>query len=198
MNQLQSTHPTRWIAEGIRAAKEFEGHWISAKLAAMNAGFWFIKARAASGERFGDLLAAACGDAGFVPRTAYRYMELAEAALAWAEQELGDVSADKLQDHARQAVMQSPREFVALLREGGFMRKFGEYDAVKYNRLKNKQPHQLTFSFRVADEQLDALTETPDLDQLAVPSLTSLHTKLTRGLARVEEALKMKGAIDVG
>lgn len=71
------------------------------------------------------------------PRTVRFWCALADEAIAWVREsnpQLKTVS--DIQAAARDLVMQSPKPLIALCRELGHMRKFGEYDAVKYAQKK--------------------------------------------------------------
>jgi hypothetical protein len=110
---------------------------------------------------------------------------------------------DKIEQIACDMVMHSPKPMVALLRELGEVREFGEYDSVKYHS-KNitTDSNQVEFKFVSSITTLDMLTKIGDADfNLVFPEdrkpaecLTELESKLETALEKVR-AMKNAGQV---
>lgn len=187
----------KWFREGIAEHQKFLAAFRSAKEAAFNAGLYFLSAKAAHKhgefEQFADLFREQVS-----VRSVRRYMEFSTECLEWAKSDRPDLkSLAKLQDHARALVLQSPKGMVALCRELQLMRKFGEYDAVKYarNKTSDRDEPQLFFSFEEFESALQPLVrnQAPQLKDLAVSSLQKLEADLAAAAATVREELAQRG-----
>ena len=194
-------HPARtadtWISEALSHTEKAKAAFRNFHLHTLNAGVFFIKARETAGEgNFGTLLLNYSKQ--ISRRSAYRYMEFAEAALTWAKQERPDLSDPELLNYARSMCLQSPREFIALLRSETvngqhLLRPFGEYDAVRYQSRKLGQSTPVKFNFSKGLTVLDTLAhldapefvfDLPD-GTSQVEALAELEQKLELSLTKV-------------
>lgn len=194
MNNL--TTASKWMSQGIAESERFRKSFEQTKIAAMNAGVAFIKARSELPEgEFSEFIRT------FEPKTTrttvYRYIQFTETALAWACEQnpaLKDKPAELLKA-AYKVVLQSPKPFIALTRQEGQMRKFGEYDAVKYATSKLGNPKQIEFTFSTVFSTVETLAHLGDENyQINFPegkepleALTELETKLEHALERVRQ-----------
>lgn len=190
----------KWMLEGIREHELFQRAFLSAKEHALNAGIFFLSAM----DRLGD------GDWGLflegyshkIPkRTVQRYVEFASEVLEWAKaQNPKLIGMEKLAEVAREMVLQSPKGLVALCRELKLMRKFGEYDEVKYRKQKliGNSQQQFEFTFESIVVSLDVLTHFGDSNYTfnypkgvdEVEFMSQVEAKLEVALARVREIKK--------
>jgi hypothetical protein len=155
---------TKWMQQGITESHNVRKTFAQTKCHAMNAGVFFVKARKeleGSGD-FNDFLATF--EAHISRPTVYRYIQFTEAALAWAQAEHpAEKNPEALLKLAYKIVLQSPKPFVALMRQLGEMRKFGEYDSVKYATKKlNAGTAQIEFAFDDLLAPLDHLAHFGD------------------------------------
>jgi len=192
---LQSA-AARWMLEGIREHEAFNAAFRSARAHAINAGFFFLSARQQIADgNWGEFL---FGYNHKISERAVRfYMLLATEAIEWVKHAQPQLAGlDKIQAAARDLVMESPKPLVALARELGFMRRFGEYDAVKYaTRKRLGDAGQIEFEFTAAEHTLDLLCDPKVV--LKFPesadqheALTELKGKLQSATARVEHLLQ--------
>jgi hypothetical protein len=72
---------------------------------------------------------------------------------------------ERISAAARAMVMDSPKGLVALCRELKLMRRFGEYDAVKYRSKQIKGNQQMEFNYSDAADTLQLLCS----DQVELP-----------------------------
>jgi len=155
----QTADAAKWMTEGIKQHEVFQVAFGRAKESALNAGFFFLAARQCFKDgAWGEFL---LGYTHKLPRrTVERYVEFAEEVLKCVkEQNPGLVGLEKLSEAARQMVLQSPKGLVALCRELKLMRKFGEYDAVKYRSQKLLgDDKQQEFGFDYFSTALDMLS----------------------------------------
>lgn len=184
----------RWFAEGVKCHQIFNRAFKQARENAINAGFFFMSARelVPHGEwsMFCELHAQEIPE-----RTVRFYLQLAESAIEWVKSEQpGLKKISEVHAAAREMVMQSPKPLVALCRELGHLRKFGEYDAVKYAQ-KKLGSGQLELDFEKISSSLDLLTHFGEANvQLIFPegkdqeqALAEVETKLETALLRVRE-----------
>ena len=156
----------KWFAEGVKNSLLFDRDMKHAREHGMDAAFFFLRARELSphgawGE-FCDLHADEIS-----PRMVRFWCQLADEAVAWvkaAQPALKSIT--EIQAAARELVMQSPKPLIALCRELGHMRKFGEYDAVKYATRKIGSTTQIEFDF------LDLLAPMDHLSHFGDPNYT--------------------------
>jgi hypothetical protein len=162
----------------------------------LNAGVAFIRARDAAT----DFAALVESYQSQISRASvYRYMAYAEAIIAQAaasKPELKDT--DQLLEYARDMVIQSPRPLVAVLRADGALRKFGEYDSVRYQRKKLGIPKPIVLRWATVMDHLDALARIGEDHsvRVAVPdgtdereSLRVLRDRLQAALAALDQHL---------
>lgn len=151
-----NTTAQKWLDAGIDEADKFISTWKKAKAHVVNAGFFFIRAREACPDG-SWLFLLQTNAAKMKPRTVQFYIQLAEAALAWALSQHPQLSGPKLEEAAREVMMQSPKPLVALLRDLRLLLPFGEYDAVKYAQRRLNSPAQLELNFDKLFSTFDAL-----------------------------------------
>ena len=182
----------KYVEQGIQQHQQFIAAFRKAKEHALNAGFFFLSAQecAEHGDFESVLLKyeEQCGRS-----TIYRYIDFAKEVLEWARLEAGkDATADQLLTAGRSMVLQSPRGYIALCRQLSLMRKFGEYDEVKYKTKKLLgESKQLAFTF----EELTAHLKVYTTDfQLTLPegkdettALTELETELETALTNIRQ-----------
>lgn len=160
MNKI--TNASKWMQEGITQARRCRDAFEETKIRALNAGVLFAKARQEVGEGEFSIFVARYEDRQETTRTTvYRYIQFSEGVLEWAKAEHPELvnKPEALLKAAYKVVLQSPKSFVALMRQLGEMRKFGEYDAVKYatRKLGNGNTAQIEFKFDELLAPLDHL-----------------------------------------
>jgi hypothetical protein len=160
-----SSNADKWIRNAITESALAKKSFEATKVHALNAGWNFIQARIVcerDGSNFTELLAH--HEKQISQASAYRYMQFAESALEWAAAEQPSLKGKpaELLKAAYKVVLQSPKPFIALMRQLGEMRKFGEYDAVKYATRKLGTGQQIEFSFDKVSSTLDLLTHLGD------------------------------------
>ena len=189
------------MTEGIRLHENFRRAFDAAKEAAFRAGIYFMQAQA-SAER-GEWLP-------FIEKykpqisqtTVYRYIAFSEEILEWVKAENPKlVGQDKLIAVALKMVLRSPKGYIALCRQLELMRKFGEYDEVKY-RMKKLGTKQMEFEFADLAMSIDHLTHLGDAHynfkfppgQDEAEFIEQVETKLETALKRVR-AMKHKTTV---
>lgn len=132
-------------------------------------------------------------------RTIRSYCQMAEAAIEWVrEAQPALKSVIEIQAAAREIMLQSPKQLVGICREVGFMRKFGEYDAVKYQQKRIGNGNQIEFNFEQVVSSLDVLTHFGDSNYSfvypdgkdEVEFMGEVEAKLEAALRRVREIKK--------
>ena len=194
----------KWMLEGVREHEQFQRAFQSAKEHALNAGIFFQSAQANFEHGEWDNFIA--GYSHKISRaTIYRYLQFAQEVLEWAKSENPKlVGMEKLSAAAREMVLQSPKGLVALCRELKLMRKFGEYDEVKYRarKLLGDGGAQIEFEFEAAEKTLQMLCDPkvhfkfPEGTDEAV-ALTELQGTLKSASLRVSSRLRELNAIKV-
>lgn len=193
----------KWFAEGVKKSTKFERDCTELRRTMVDAAFCFLEARELVGHgnwlAYLDLHKKEIG-----PRTVQRWIKLAEDATAWVL--AGQPALKKISEihaAARDLIFQSPKSLVALGRELGQFRKFGEYDAVKYAAQKRLLSNgQIEFDFAAVLEPLDALCHFGDEKyQFVFPAgrdetefIGELETKLETALTRVRH-IKQHGRV---
>jgi hypothetical protein len=155
----------KWMLEGIKEHKGFVGLFRQAKDRALNAGFFFLSAKTKF--EHGEWENFMCGYAAEVSaRQIQFYMAFAEEAIEWVKREQPKLlGMERISAAARAMVMDSPKGLVALCRELKLMRRFGEYDAVKYRSKQIKGNQQMEFNYSDAADTLQLLCS----DQVELP-----------------------------
>lgn len=148
-----------WFAEGVKKSREFDRSLKNTRQVAMDAAFHFRRARelCAHGqwEEFCEFHLSEIS-----PRTVRFWCQLAEEAIEWVKKSgVPCKTIAEVHAAARDMVMQSPKPLVALCRELGHLRKFGEYDEIKYaqRKLGAGSPAQFEFEFSDLLAPLDHL-----------------------------------------
>ncbi len=187
MSKLQN-NAHKWMLEGIKQHELFQKAFQSAKEYALNAGFFFLSAK--SGFEHGEWENFCAGYTSKIPhRSIQRYMEFASEVSEWVKSESPKlVGMEKISAAAREMVLQSPKGLVALCRELKLMRKFGEYDEVKYRAKKmlgdNKQ----------LELEFDALFM--PVVQLSKIGQPNFHIKLPEGKNELEAYEELAANLD--
>jgi hypothetical protein len=194
----------KWMERGIVESESCRKSFKATKIHAMNAGHAFAKAREGLDGEFVAYLAKY--EHQVSKTTVYRYMEFFEAALAWAADQNPQLKnkPDELLKSAYEVVLQSPKPFIALMRQLGDMRKFGEYDSVKYatKKLSAGSNAQIEFAFDDVFSTVDILSHLGDENYQinypegkdSVEALTELEAKLDSALTRVRQ-IKQHGRV---
>lgn len=192
----------KWMEQGISESSKCRSAFTQTKIYALNAGYYFMQARAALPGEFEKFCE---GYGGKISHTSiYRYITFTEEALQWAAAEnasLRDNPAALLKA-AHKLILQSPKPFIALMRQLGEMRKFGEYDEVKYAQRKLGQPQQIELPFAKVFSTVELLTHFGDENfsvvypegKDEVEAMTELEAKLEAALARVRQ-IKQNGRV---
>lgn len=197
----------RLFLRGIEKHESFNRTMKQLRRDAIEAGFYFLRARAAfdHGE-WGEFLS--LNSDKISDRTVRFYMQLAEQASQWVRYKnptLKDL--DAVKEQAIAMVIFSPVPLVNLCRDLGHMMKFGEYFADDYEEKKKKRlgdssAGQLDFDFAKVMAPLDVLCHFGDenynfnypegVDTVAY--MTEVETKLEAALTRVRQ-IKQHGRV---
>jgi hypothetical protein len=201
------TTATKWMQQGITESHNVRKTFAQTKVHAMNAGVFFIKARKeleGTGD-FNDFLATF--EQNISRPTVYRYIQFTEEALAWVQsQNPSEKNPEALLKLAYKAVLQSPKPFVALMRQLGEMRKFGEYDAVKYATKKlGTGPQQIEFEFDKVFSAVDLLAHIGDESCVVkypegkdeTEALRELRDKMAASIKRLDMILEHGRVVEV-
>lgn len=197
---LQLTTPRnqaeKWFAKGVEQHEVFDRSVKTARRAAIESGFAFLRSRAAF--EHGEWEDFVVNHPNINLRTVRFYCQLAEEARHWVlDAHPGLRTLEEIQAAAISLVMQSPKPLIALCRELGHMRKFGEYDAVKYAERKSS-PGQIEFHFEKVTPFLDILAHFGDENyEFIFPEgvaeddfIAELETKLDSALVRLRHIKK--------
>jgi hypothetical protein len=189
-NLPQQTTVKKFIAEGIKAHAAFKGQWKAAKNAAITAGALFYQARQLYKDGdFGDYLEATLGEEDISRRTIERYIEFTEDILTWAVEANPKLKGDfaRAMDVGRKMVMQSPKSFTALLRDGlDELPALGAYNPASYRR--RRVGNQIEFSFDDFSKTIQ--TWTANVDNLKLPDDPAVIDKTIDELEQVLSKLK--------
>lgn len=202
MKLEQQSH--QWFSKGVAKHVEFNRQFKLTRQAGVDAAFFFLQARACvehgDWAQFCELQADKIS-----PRQVRFYIQLAEEAIQWVQREKPGISkVGELHLAAREMVMQSPKGLVALCRELGHMRKFGEYDEVKYANRKLGRQGQIEFDFAKVLAPLDVLAHFGDENYtFTYPEgkdqaefITEVEAKLEAALQRVRQIKQSGRAIE--
>lgn len=186
----------KYIEQALREHQQFIAMFKKCKEHALNAGFFFLAAQEAA--EHGDFGAVLMKYSDLVSdRTVYRYIEFAKEVLEWVRLENPEATSDEALKLAKEMVMKSPKGYIALCRQLQLMRKFGEYDEVKYRTRKLLgDGKQIEFSF----EELTAHISVFKSDfRLVLPegkdeieALNELEVNLMSALDNVRERKERK------
>ena len=192
MNSLpikKNISAAKYIEQALREHQQFILAFKKCKEHALNAGFFFLAAQAAA--EHGDFNAVLLKYSELVAeRTVYRYIEFANEVMAWVKLENPEANADTALKLAKEMVMQSPKGYIALCRQLQLMRKFGEYDEVKYKTRKLLgDGKQIEFSFDELAAHIKVFTTdfriTLPEGKDEATALTELETELEAALTNV-------------
>lgn len=190
------------MAQGIAESDAGIAAWRKGRGHLMNAGMAFIKAREAVGEgNFGALLETY--EQRISRTTVYRHVMLVEEALTWAAQDKPALQASPtaLFEHAKAMVMLSPKGMVALLRQLGEMRKFGEYDAVKYQQKKllgNGEQMELDFGKLASAVEMLSFIDTALLELPEGKTEDEALEEIEEGLQSAIHKVRTRRGIETG
>jgi len=182
------------MQEGLKSHTSFLDHQSRAINHAMQAGWCFLQARACLGHGGWSDWCAGYKDQ-ISGRTIRRYMLFTSRAMERVAQKNPALVEDEeeLYRTTKEAVLLSPKELVEVCREVGLMRKFGEYDAMKYRQRKiEKGPAQLEFDFTLARmglAHLCAIGEAPAELRPKRAELQQLREGLVAALRQVNSLL---------
>jgi hypothetical protein len=202
MNKILKTQSSadKWMHEGIHFHENFKRTFEVAKEAALNAGIFFKQAQDSC--KHGEWESLIEKYAGQISRTTiYRYVDFSEELLGWAKATNPTmVGQDKLKAAAMKMALLSPKGYIALCRQLEKMRKFGEYDEVKYRMKKLNGAGQMEFDFAALMPAMDQLANLADEKcVLKFPDgvdrdeyLTELETKLANATKAVRALRKSK------
>lgn len=179
----------KWIIKSIEQHQNFAINFQKAKECALNAGFFLLQAQAAAEP--GDWMPLIERHADKISQTTvYRYIAFATEVTEWVKAEFPGIKDNLVHAAAMKMVLKSPKGYIALCRQLELMRKFGEYDEVKYRAKKMLgDSKQIEFSFDELSAHLNVFTQ--DF-RLTLPegkdeaeALTELETQLEQALASV-------------
>ncbi len=179
----------QWMLEGIKQHQSFQRAFQAAKEHALNAGIFFISA--SQSHDHGDWQNF-CGaySTQISERSIRRYMEFATEVIEWVKAENPNLVGEaKLKDAALKMVLQSPKGFIALCRELKVMRKFGEYDEVRYRtkKLLGGSGEQIEFEYASAAKAIA---------QLSLIDLPNFHLKFPEGADEDAEIAKLETGLE--
>lgn len=187
-----TTHADKWLKQGIEesalARRKFRECWSHM----LNAGMFFLKAQESCKEGNFELLLETY-EADVSRATVYRHMAATRDAMEWAAASNPALKNDptRLFEQAKKMVLQSPREFVAICRQLGEMRKFGEYDAIKYARRKLLgDEQQMELDFGKARASLEILERIDQIEFTNLPDGVTIETALDEVEHKLENALE--------
>ena len=152
------TKATALFNIGVEKAKAFDRDMKQLRRDGIDAAFAFLSARELVPQGEWGLFCEIHADT-ISPRQVRFWCALADEAIAWVKESAPQLKTiAEVQAAARDLVMQSPKPLIALCRELGHMRKFGEYDAIKYATKKlNGGNSQIEFAFDELLAPLDHL-----------------------------------------
>jgi hypothetical protein len=198
---LPKTTAEKWLIEAIAFHEKFRRTFELAKECALKAGIFFNHAQTACAH--GEWLPLIEKFEGVISRTTiYRYMSFANEVFEWVKAEHPKLAGDdKMIAAAQKLVLRSPKGYIALCRQLELMRKFGEYDEVKY-RMKKLGTKQMEFEFADLAMSIDHLTHLGDAHynfkfpegQDQAEFIEQVETKLETALKRVR-AMKHKSTV---
>lgn len=182
------------MVDAIKLHEKFISSFQAAKEAALLAGIFFGKARQECDHgEWGEMVAA--HSKVLSETTIRRYLEFAEEILAWVRNKNPKIkNEEELLREAKTFVLDSPKGYIALARQVKLIRKFGEYDAVKYRQRKLLGTStQIEFTFSEVSKHIEALTHLGEENyNFMFPSDTNpdeflgdLESKLQTALDRV-------------
>ena len=152
----------KWIEQAIVQHESFVAGFQKLKEHALNAGIFFLTAQqiAEHGDWEMELLA---HQEKVSRTTVYRYIAFANEVLEWTKVEHPKLtSMEDLRKAAVKIVLQSPKGYIALCRQLSLMRKFGEYDEVKYKAKKLLGQGLIEFNFADLATSVEQLTHFGD------------------------------------
>jgi len=193
-----------FFLEGVKKHGAFDRSLKQARADGMDAAFLFLQARElVEHGQWGQFLELHADR--ISPRTVRFYCQLADEAVLWVQADQPKLKLlSDIQVAARHMVMQSPKPLIALCRELGHMRKFGEYNAIKYAIKKSGQA-QIEFNFDKLTSSLDVLTHFGDENYSFVypegkdesEYLGEVEAKLEAALVRIRTIKEHGRVLDV-
>ena len=182
----------RYIEQALKTHAAAVQHFRNCKEAVLKCGFFFREARNAC--YHGDFGAVLLKYEDQISKTSvYKYIDFADEVEAWVKAENPQIEGmENILAAGIKLVLQSPKGYIALWRQLGEMRKFGEYDEVKYRTRKLLgDGKQLSFSFaeltaHISVFKTDFKLELPE-GKDEVTALTELETELETALQNVRQ-----------
>jgi len=182
----------KYIEQGIAQHQQFVAAFRKAKESALNAGFFFLAAQEAADH--GDFESVLLKyEEQCSKTTIYRYIDFAKEVIEAVRATLSaSATAEELLAAGKAMVLQSPKGYIALCRQLQLMRKFGEYDKVKYKTRKVLgDGKQIEFSFDELAAHIKVFTTdfriTLPEGKDEATALTELETELEAALTNVRQ-----------
>ena len=179
-----------WLTKAAKEHKKFVASFRASKEGALTAGAFLSKAHALCDHGEWEPM---LEKHGLNRMTAWRYQTLYTEAMEWARNEHATLTDEtKLFQCALKLAVQSPKGLVALCRELGEMRKFGEYDPTEYQAKKLTAGESAIGTitpgtYKRVMRSLDWVTqETITVEDLDQTQIDGLADWLTRALAKVK------------
>ena len=179
-----------WLTKAAKEHKKFVASFRASKEGALTAGAFLSKAHALCDHGEWEPM---LEKHGLNRMTAWRYQTLYTEAMEWARNEHATLTDEtKLFQCALKLAVQSPKGLVALCRELGEMRKFGEYDPTEYQAKKLTAGESAIGTitpgtYKRVMRSLDWVTqETITVEDLDQNQIDGLADWLTRALAKVK------------
>ncbi len=177
--------------QGVKNLRETARLLNEVKLRALAAGRHFRQAQllCEDGE-FG----AYCEAAEVSRMTVWRFVELVNRCELEIKELHPALKGARLDAAVDSAILSTPKDLTAIMRELGIIKQVGAYDAADYQNRKLAGTPQLVFAFEHFESQVRALVQTEQVFELSRSSLLKLKTELEEARAKVEEALAGKAA----
>ncbi len=188
--------PFRWMSDAIKLHLKFQSHFQAAKESALMAGIFFSKAQQACAHgEWQSLIQEFSSEVS--ETTVRRYMDFSAEVVEWVKKSHPNLKSEEdILAEGKRLVLLSPKGYVALCRQLALMRKFGEYDEVRYRKEKLLSQGQIEFDFSATVKHLETLAHFGDEKYLFIypegveesAFLEEVETKLATALERVRAA----------
>lgn len=191
---------------GVDKARAFDRGMKQVRRDGIDAAFAFMQARELVGHGDWGMFCEAHSE-DISPRAVRFWCQLAEEAIAWVRQAKPELKlVSEIQSAARDLVMQSPKPLIALCRELGHMRKFGEYDAVKYATKKlASSSSQIEFDFDKVFSAVDLLAHIGEDNYVIkypenkdeTEALRELRDKMAASVKRLDQIIEHGRVVEI-
>lgn len=188
MKNIAVDKATELMVKGIEHHRLFREKAAELKVAAANAGWFFMLAK--EKVPHGDWMTFMGGFQHELSHTtAWRYMQFTEEIMRWAAEARPDLKTqEELLQIGVDLALKSPRGITAILRATGDMEKFGEYDPERYQEKKERTPEQqLEIQFTDTVRAVSRLV-TWDWSLAKAEQLDTAERELFAALEKVREA----------